>query len=96
MFKKDTIWLGLIPAMIVPVLLGFGYYMYLFGWKSFSELYVVTMNKSMLSPVLSLGCVLNLGLFFLFMKLDKILASRGVIAATFIYAAIIIYLKTFA
>jgi hypothetical protein len=96
MFKKDTIWLGLIPALILPVLVGFGYYMYLFGWKSFSELMEVTMNKSMLSPVLSLGCVLNLGLFFLFLKFDKILASRGVISATFVYAGIILYLKAFA
>ena len=96
MFKKDSLWLGLIPALLVPVLIGFGYYMYLFGWKSFDELKVVTMNKDMLSPVLSLGCVLNLGLFFLFMKLDRILASRGVILATFVYAGIIVYLKLIA
>src|SRR5687768_14892687 len=96
MFKKDTIWLGLIPALLLPLFIGFGYYMYLFGWKSFDELRAVTMNKSLISPILSLGCVLNLGLFFLFMRLDRIMASRGVILATFIYAGIILYLKVLA
>ena len=96
MFKKDTIWHGLLPGLILPLVVGFGYYMYMFGWRAFSVLSIITMEKTMPSLVHSLGCVLNLGIFFLFMRFNRLLSSRGVILSTFLYAGLILYLKVFA
>jgi hypothetical protein len=47
-------------------------------------------------PLVSLSCVLNLGLFFIFYFLHKNRSAQGVIMATMIYAGWVVYMKVFA
>lgn len=52
-------------------------------------------SKSILSPLLSLGLIANLFVFFIFVQKNYMNASRGVILSTFIWAIPIIYTKFF-
>ncbi len=45
------------------------------------------------APVLSLALLANLALFFYFDRIDRPLAMRGVILATFIYGLVIVILS---
>ncbi len=99
MFKKDRFLLGFVPASVLPIILAYGYYVYLVnkhllsGGTSFKGFFAVSLQFGMLSSLLSLGCLMNLALVFIFTQYNKIKASRGVITATIIYAAIVVYLK---
>ena len=93
-FKKaDHILIGLIPALILPVLimsLILGYY------SSFTIEYII--ETPMFSPLvndLKGALLVNLGLFFLFYWLKKDKSARGVLAATLFYAAIYLYYMFF-
>lgn len=93
MFKKDAFLTGLIPGLILPFVGFYLYYLLFFNYMDIHSFidHVVRINKAI--AVLSLGAILNLALFFIFyqMQLDK--SARGVIAATFIYAFVVVYFK---
>lgn len=50
-------------------------------------------NGKVLSPILSVALVGNLGLFFLFLKLDKDNISRGVLMATMLIGLVIFIMR---
>ena len=87
--KGDHILIGLIPALILPVLimsLILGYY------SSFTLEYII--NNPMFSPLvndLKGALLINLGLFFIFIWLKKDKSAKGVLFATLLYAAVYIY-----
>ncbi|MEJ6736020.1 MAG: hypothetical protein QNK84_03155 [Flavobacteriales bacterium] len=87
--KGDHILIGLIPALILPVLimsLILGYY------SSFTLEYII--NNPMFSPLvndLKGALLINLGLFLLFYWLKKDKSAKGVLFATLLYAAVYIY-----
>jgi len=93
MLKKDNILIGLIPALICPLVVGFGYYISMHEKASFTQLYSITVQYHVFGPLLALGCVINLGLFFLFMKMNRTKAANGVIIATLLYIAITMYYR---
>ncbi|MEO7874104.1 MAG: hypothetical protein ABIT08_16080 [Bacteroidia bacterium] len=55
--------------------------------------HIVTTDKWV--SVLSLGVIINLGLFFLFYRKQWDRSARGVLAATFIYAFVVVYFRVF-
>ena len=87
--KGNHILIGLIPALILPVLimsLILGYY------SSFTLEYII--NNPMFSPLvndLKGALLINLGLFLLFYWLKKDKSAKGVLFATLLYAAVYIY-----
>lgn len=90
---KDHFLTGLIPGLILPL---FGFYLYavfFFSYMSFSAFLEHVIKANLALSVLSLGVILNLGLFFLFYRLQHDRAARGVIGATFIYAFMVLYFK---
>lgn len=93
---KDEFKSGFVPGMLLPILGFYIYYLLFFNYMSFDGFidHVTKSNKAI--AVLSLGVILNLGLFYLFYikEIDK--AAKGVIGATFIYAFIVMYFKIIA
>lgn len=93
---KDQFKTGFVPGMLLPLLGFYIYYLLFFGYMSLDTFidHVTRSNKAV--SVLSLGVILNLGLFYLFYikEIDK--AAKGVIGATFIYAFIVMYFKILA
>jgi len=49
--------------------------------------------QNLLSPLLSLCAVINLGVFFLFIKINYLQTARGIILSTFLYGLLIVGLK---
>ena len=93
MFKKDHILHGLIPGMICPLIAGFAYYLSMFSKTNLSQLYRVTVEYHVFGPILAIGGVVNLGLFFIFIKFNRLKAANGVIIATLAYIVITMYYK---
>ncbi len=93
MFKKDAFLTGLIPGLILPFVGFYLYYLIFFRYMNFHSFvdHVTRINKAI--SVLSLGAVLNLLMFFVFYQLQLDKSARGVIAATFIYAFVVVYYK---
>lgn len=64
------------------------------GFK-FADYFNIYVNGHLLAPILSVSLVGNLGLFFLFLKFDKDLISKGILMATIFVGIIIFVLKFF-
>jgi len=93
---KDEFKSGFIPGLLLPLLGFYIYYLLFFSHMSFDGFidHVVKANHAV--SVLSLGVILNLGLFYLFYTKEIDKAVKGVIGATFIYAFIVMYFKILA
>ena len=90
--RFDHIAFGLVPGLLLP-LIGF-YIWYAASWGKgialgpFLDLYTENAVK-----MLAVGCVLNLGLFFLYLQTDRYRSARGVVMSTMLYALLIVYVK---
>lgn len=91
--KWDKFWTGFIPGLVCP-LLAFGMFYIVQMGKMSLEYYIHTvMYPEMLAKILSFGCIINLGVFFLFISRDYYNAARGVIMATILYAIPVLIFK---
>ena len=90
---KDRFMTGFVPGILMPLLGFYVYYLLFFGYMTFDHFIDHVIKANIAVSVLSLGAILNLGLFFLFYKKETDKAAQGVIGATFIYAFIVFYFK---
>jgi hypothetical protein len=96
--RSDSLALGLVLGLLAPVLGFFGYAaIYVSSIRPhldlayfINDLFLGTRQYQ--APVLTLSLIANLALFFLFDRLGKPRAMRGVIMATFLYGFVIMFL----
>ncbi len=93
MIKKDSIFLGLICGMLTPISGIYIYWLLMFRIMAFSAFISHTIQYRLVSPILSISLILNLGTFFLFIYLKRDLSAKGVLFATFVYGAVILLTK---
>lgn len=93
MIKKDSMILGMICGILSPLLGIILYWLLQFHEMKLSEFISHILTYKLISPTLSLALLLNLGVFFLFLRKEYYLSSRGVLFATFTYAGIILLAK---
>ena len=93
--KWDRLWVGLVAGLAAPFFIIFAVFVAKSGEMPFALFVSYRGVKSFASPILSLGCVMNLLVFFLMLRGDLERAARGVILATFIWAIPIFYTKFF-
>jgi len=93
---KDQFMIGFVPGILLPLLGFYIYYLLFFGYMSLEGFIDHVVKANLAVSVLSLGVILNLGLFFLYYLKEVDKAARGVIGATFIYAFIVLYFKVLA
>ncbi len=86
---------GFLIGLILPFLGGVIFYLLFFGYMDAGYFLRHIMNSGNWVSVLSLGVILNLGAFFLFLRNDAEMSSRGVLGATFIFAFIAMFYKAF-
>ncbi len=60
---------------------------------TFADYFNIYVNGKLLAPILSIALVGNLGLFFLFLKFDRDMISKGILASTMIVGVLIFILK---
>nr|WP_321231979.1 hypothetical protein [uncultured Psychroserpens sp.] len=61
--------------------------------NSMSDSLNIAINNNVLTRLVSLGAILNLGVFFLFLKQHKDLRAKGVLIATIIVAIVTIIVR---
>lgn len=91
--KLDRLWVGLTGGILLPLLIMFIYYLINFSYLKFYGFIFKIFLTNILTPLLSLCVVGNLGLFYLAIQTYYYHAARGVLAATIIYAIVIFILK---
>jgi hypothetical protein len=90
---KDSLILGLLLGLLIPVLGVLSFYYSKFTNVELQYFLEVATKHKVLSPMLSLCAVLNLGTFYLFLNKNLYLTARGIILATIIYGVTIVLLK---
>ncbi|MES2620522.1 MAG: hypothetical protein V4615_06690 [Bacteroidota bacterium] len=92
-YKWDRFWVGFVPGLLGPVVCILFFYFLKYTNNSFTEYLFMVRSPVVLSPILSLGVIVNLFIFFPFIWSNHYNAARGVIGATFIYAIPIVVTK---
>lgn len=90
---KDSILLGIPVGLIGPVIGVLVFYFVNFSTSNFSNFFRMAAAQNLLSPLLSLCALINLGVFFLFIKINYLQTARGIILSTFLYGLVIVGLK---
>jgi hypothetical protein len=92
-YKWDKFWVGFVPALLLPPLAFIFFYLLQMQDMTF-QVYLLTVKQpDMFSKILSFGCILNLGLFFVFITRDYFNAARGVIGGTILFAIPVVIAK---
>lgn len=92
----NKMYMGLILGLLGPCL---GFFLFFlitnlaYGYTLSRFIELVFSNSSSHSATIAISSVFNLGLFFLTLNRNYLKATQGVILATFIYAAIMLYFK---
>ncbi|MEP7263074.1 MAG: hypothetical protein ABI772_01175 [Bacteroidota bacterium] len=90
---KDKFIYGFLPGLLLPVIGSFIYYLIFFNLMGLKQFINHIIFNNLFIGVLSIGVILNLGLFFIYYQLEKDRSAQGVIGATFIYAFVVMYFK---
>ena len=90
MFKKDNILFGLLPGLLTPLVIALMLYKF-WAIGPLSEFYRLSIQSGNLTKLLALGCFLNLAVFFLFIRMDRLRSAQGVIFGTFFYVFVTVY-----
>ena len=97
MLKKidlNKFWIGAVSGLLLPLLSLLGYWLWSYKYMRFyPQFFKFLMNGGVLSAVLSLCLIPNLGMFFLFLNKEKYKTTRGIILTMLVYGFIIVYLK---
>ena len=89
----NNMYLGLLAGLLVPVLVMAIFYLIAFDFLSPGDFLQSLISKKKLSSVISLGVIPNLLVFFIFIRLNYLYSARGVLAATLVFALIIVITK---
>ncbi len=90
---KDRLWIGWLAGMIAPSIVILLFWSLRFNDLSIGEWIQQAIVLKVHSKIISIGVFFaDLGLFFLFLRLNKYNASKGVILAVFIYFFLFLFL----
>jgi len=93
MYNNRQLLLGTIVGLLVPAFVMSMIYAVKFGESSISSFIDAAIGQGVAAPIIALSLIGNLGLFFLFLKFDKLWASRGVMISTLLYGMLMVYFK---
>jgi hypothetical protein len=91
--KFDHLLIGIVIGLLAPSIGIVIFYYSKFTHASLAQFISTSVEEKLLSPLLSLCAVINLGVFYLIIRTEKYLTAKGVILATFIYGLAIVLLK---
>ncbi len=91
----DKIWIGLVSGMLAPFITFMLYYFINYRYMDARSFISFLKLGDAYTGIVSLCVLANLGVFYLFIWKEKYLGARGVLGATFIWAAFVLYLKFF-
>jgi hypothetical protein len=93
--RWNNLWIGLIVGLALPLLVFLGFYLIMYARVPFSEYVCYTLKMRTLPKILSLCAIPNLGIFYILLNKEYWWATRGIIAAMFVYVLGIVAIKIF-
>ncbi|PKP22036.1 MAG: hypothetical protein CVU05_05525 [Bacteroidetes bacterium HGW-Bacteroidetes-21] len=84
---------GLVLGIVIPSICVMLFYLVRHPAKSFYEFLVLVTQMNVMSPILSLCALPNLGIFYLFLNKEWWYSARGVILATLLWAVLVFLVK---
>lgn len=93
MYNYKQLVAGFIIGMVVPALLIVLIHAVKFGENSFRHFAEAAIKEGVAAPIIALSLIGNLALFFLFLRFDRMWASRGVVLAMLLYGFAMVYIK---
>ena len=97
MSKKDIIF-GITTGLISNIIGVIFTVIFLFQEISISNIFKIineSIDNNFITKLISLGAIVNLIAFFIFLKFNYVERARGVLIATFLVAILTIYLNNF-
>ncbi|PHS68506.1 MAG: hypothetical protein COB12_01115 [Flavobacterium sp.] len=89
---KKEVFIGLIIGLVANVA-GSYLYIYLFSDYNLEETIKNALLQDVFGNIIALGAILNLIVFFIFLKKNQFYRARGVVLATVVAAIIILVTK---
>lgn len=93
MKKANNMLTGLACGLAAPAIVFVTYFSIRDPYMHLADSVQRFYESGVLSYYISLSAIVNLGLFFLFLKFNADKSARGVLGATIIYAFTILFLK---
>ena len=90
---KNNIWTGVLAGIILPPLAFYVFCFFVFPNENAWDLLQGYALRKVLTHVISLAAIANLGLFFLLLRFNLDIAARGVLGATLLYAFVVVSIK---
>jgi hypothetical protein len=92
-YKADHFLIGLISAIVVPIITLTITYFYTFTNYNVHEFFHFLITFKVMTKLFSLCIIPNLGLFYLFLWLEFNKACKGVVTSTFLVAIAILIIQ---
>lgn len=89
----DKLTTGLLLGLLLPALALLLYAFFMRSDGSVIAFVIEQQRIRLLAPLISLAALLNLGLFFILIQGNRYQLVKGIIAATLLWALLIVYLK---
>ncbi len=93
MNKYDKLYIGIITGIIAPLIGVIIFYLINFSNETILNFLTESVKNKLLSPLLSLCAIINLGLFYLYLHFNYLYNARGVILSTLILGLVIVIIK---
>ena len=97
MSKKDVIF-GITTGLISNIIGVIFTVIFLFQEINISDIFRIineSIENDFITKLISLGAIVNLFAFFIFLKFDYVERAKGVLVATFLVAILTIYINNF-
>ncbi len=92
--KCNKLYIGLLIGLILPIITSYAIFYFRFGdTLSFKEFADGLLQLHGFTKLLSLSVIPNLLFFLIAIKLERLLAARGIVTATLLYAIVVVILK---
>lgn len=92
--KCNKLYIGLLIGLILPIITSYAIFYFRFGdTMSFKEFTDGLLQLHGFTKLLSLSVIPNLIFFLIAIKLERLLAARGIVTATLLYAIAVVVLR---
>jgi len=91
--RLNSTYLGILLGTVVPAITVYIYYFYKFKTLTFVNFLKRLDAVGIASAIVSLCALPNLLVFFIFIWINYLYSARGVVFATMLYAALVVFLK---
>lgn len=93
MSSRNQLVSGIVMGIIIPFMISSIVFVETNPNLPYREYFNIYLHGQLLAAILSLSLLGNLALFFLFLKLEKEMVSRGIVASTLLVGVVILILK---